>query len=66
MPFNSSTLKELTEDLVILAASYSAGFLIGRVIITVFENENYIQKLRKRDVIRALEICEKNESELKK
>ena len=66
MPFNSSDLKMLTKDLVILATAYSGGYLIGEIIRKVLDNEKYIQELRKRDVIHALEICEKNESELKK
>ena len=48
MLFSSSYLKKLSKDLVILIASYSAGFLIGGVIITVVKNEKDIQRLYSR------------------
>ena len=60
MLFSSSNFKKLTKDLVILAASYSAGFLIGGVIITVVKNERDVKRLYSR--IERLE----DESEFKK
>ena len=42
--FNSSDLKML-KNIAGFFAGYSAGFLIGKVIITVFENEKNIQRL---------------------
>ena len=60
MLFRSSDLKELSKNIVILIAAYSAGFLIGGVIRKALENEKDIQRLYSR-----LKRCE-NESELKK
>ena len=48
MPFILSDFKELSKDLVILTAAYSAGFLIVGVIRKVFENEKDIQRLYSR------------------
>ena len=48
MLFSSSDLKKLSKDLVILIASYSAGFLIGGVIIKVANNDKDIQRLYSR------------------
>ena len=39
MLFSSSDLKELSKNIVILTAAYSAGFLIGGVIRKVLEKE---------------------------
>ena len=55
MLFNSSDLKELSKNIVILIAAYSAGFLIGGVIRKALENENDIQRIYSR-----LKRCEKD------
>ena len=60
MLFNSSDLKKLTKDLAGFIVGYSAGFLIGRVIITVVKNERDVKRLYSR-----LERLE-DESEFKK
>ena len=60
MLFSSSDLKELSKNLVILFASYSAGFLAGGLIRKVIHNEEDIQRLY------SLLKRRENESELKK
>ena len=47
MLFSSSDLKELSKNLILIAA-HSAGFLIGGVITKVLENEKDIQILYSR------------------
>ena len=65
MRFNSSDLKELKKDIDILAASYTAGYLIGGAIITSLERKkkvtlrSIVEKYNKKDAQGLRSIVEK-------
>ena len=64
MLFSSSDLKELSKDVVIIAGANIAGFLVGKVVRKVLDNEKEIERLKIREKTR--DIIHDWESELKK